>query len=125
LIEKYVKEKKVHSAKRNLRAIQMGAALLAAWTVLSILGCAATPTRESTGGYLDDATITTKVKGAIAADQKLAALQIKVETYKGIVELSGFVDSAQSKERAGEVASQVSGVKDVRNNLIVKTAASG
>jgi len=115
----------VHSAKRNLRAIQMGAALLAAWTILSILGCAATPTRESTGGYLDDATITTKVKGAIAADQKLAALQIKVETYKGIVELSGFVDSAQSKERAGEVASQVSGVKDVHNNLIVKTAASG
>jgi hyperosmotically inducible protein len=93
--------------------------------LLSILGCAATPTQESTGGYIDDATITTKVKAAIAADQKLAALQIKVTTYKGIVELSGFVDSDQIKERAWEVAGQVSGVTDVHNNLIVKTQVPG
>jgi osmotically-inducible protein OsmY len=93
--------------------------------LLSILGCAATLTRQSTGGYIDDATITTKVKAEIAKDQKMAVLQINVTTYKGIVELSGFVDSERTKERAGEIAAQVAGVTDVHNNLIVKTASSG
>jgi osmotically-inducible protein OsmY len=115
----------VQREESNLQAIRLGAVILASWMLLSILGCAATPTRQSTGGYIDDATITTKVKAAIAADQKLAVLQIKVITYKGIVELSGFVDSEQTKERAGEIASQVSGVKELHNSLIVKTAVSG
>jgi len=84
------------------------------------LGCASTPTRESSGQYVDDSVITTKVKGAIFDDPSLKVLQINVETFKGEVQLSGFVDTAQNVRRAGEVARGVTGVKSVKNNLIVK-----
>ena len=84
------------------------------------LGCAATQTSESTGQYVDDSAITTKVKAAIFDDANLKTLQISVETYKGEVQLSGFVDSAQNVRKAGEVARGVNGVVAVRNNLIVK-----
>ncbi|HEX8042061.1 BON domain-containing protein [Candidatus Deferrimicrobium sp.] len=84
------------------------------------LGCAATPKREGTGEYLDDSAITTKVKAAIFNDPSLKVFQINVETFKGEVQLSGFVDSSQSVSRAGEVARGVKGVKSVKNNLIVK-----
>ena len=84
------------------------------------LGCASTPTRESTGEYIDDSTITTKVKAAIFNDPSLKVLQINVETFKGEVQLSGSVDSDQVVNKAGEVARGVGGVKSVKNDLIVK-----
>ena len=84
------------------------------------VGCASTPTKESTGEYVDDSTITTKVKSAILGDSALKVFQINVETFKGEVQLSGFVDSAAAKQKAGEVARGVGGVKSVKNNLIVK-----
>ena len=84
------------------------------------LGCASTPKREGTGEYLDDSAITTKVKAAIFNEPTLKVFQINVETFKGEVQLSGFVDTAQSVTRAGEVARGVKGVKSVKNNLIVK-----
>jgi osmotically-inducible protein OsmY len=84
------------------------------------VGCASTPTHESSGEYVDDSTITTKVKAAIFNDPSLKVFQINVETFKGEVQLSGFVDSAQSVKKAGEVARSVGGVKSVKNNLIVK-----
>ena len=84
------------------------------------LGCAATQTRESSGQYVDDSAITTKVKAAIFDDPLLKVFQINVETFKGEVQLSGFVDSAQSIKKAGEVARGVKGVKSVKNSLIVK-----
>jgi len=84
------------------------------------LGCASTPKREGTGEYIDDSAITTKVKAAIFNDPSLKVFQINVETFKGDVQLSGFVDSAQSVKKAGEVARGVTGVKSVKNNLIVK-----
>ena len=84
------------------------------------LGCASTPTREGTGEYIDDSAITTKVKAAIFNDPSLKVFQINVETFKGEVQLSGFVDSAQSVKKAGEVARGVKGVTSVKNNLIVK-----
>lgn len=84
------------------------------------VGCASTPTREGTGEYVDDSAITTKVKAAIFNDPSLKVFQINVETFKGEVQLSGFVDSAQSVSKAGEVARGVAGVKSVKNNLIVK-----
>jgi len=84
------------------------------------LGCASTPKREGTGEYIDDSVITTKVKAAIFNDPSLKVFQINVETFKGEVQLSGFVDSAQSVKKAGEVARSVGGVKSVKNNLIVK-----
>jgi osmotically-inducible protein OsmY len=86
----------------------------------AFLGCASTPTRESTGEYVDDSVITTKVKAAIFNDPSLKVFQINVETFKGEVQLSGSVDSAQSVKKAGEVARSVGGVKSVKNNLIVK-----
>jgi len=88
--------------------------------VTVFVGCASTPTKESTGEYVDDSTITTKVKSAILGDSALKVFQINVETFKGEVQLSGFVDSAEMKTKAGEVARGVGGVKSVKNNLIVK-----
>ncbi|MBI4632311.1 MAG: BON domain-containing protein [Deltaproteobacteria bacterium] len=82
--------------------------------------CASTPTRESTGEYVDDAVITTKVKTLLAADDFLKAFQIGVETYRGTVQLSGFVNSQQAVDKAGEIAGGVNGVKSIKNNLIVK-----
>jgi osmotically-inducible protein OsmY len=88
--------------------------------VTAFLGCSSTPTREGTGEYFDDSAITTRVKAAIFDDPSLKVLQINVETFKGEVQLSGFVDSAQNVRRAGEVARSVKGVKSVKNDLIVK-----
>ena len=84
------------------------------------VGCASTPKKEGTGEYLDDSAITTKVKAAIFNDPALKVFQINVETFKGEVQLSGFVDTAQSVKKAGEVARGVKGVKSVKNSLIVK-----
>lgn len=88
--------------------------------ITAFLGCAATQKRESTGQYVDDSVITTKVKAAIFDDATLKTLQINVKTFKGIVQLSGFVDSAQSVTKAGEVAGSVNGVVSVKNDLVVK-----
>jgi len=103
--------------QRTFRA--MGAAALL-WAGVPCLGCASTSTRESTGQYVDDSTITAKVKTAFVEDSSLKSLQISVKTYKGVVQLSGFVDNRHMVARAGEVASQVPGVKDVKNDLAVK-----
>lgn len=84
------------------------------------MGCASTRTSEGTGEYVDDSAITTKVKSAILMDSALKVMQINVKTFKGEVQLSGFVDSAQSVEKAGEVARGVKGVVSVKNNLIIK-----
>lgn len=84
------------------------------------LGCSSTRTHESTGEYVDDSAITTKVKAAILGDPALKTLQISVKTYKGVVQLSGFVDSMDMVDKAGKVAGQVSGVREVKNDLTVK-----
>jgi len=84
------------------------------------MGCAATPKHESTGQYVDDSVITTRVKKAIFDESTLKMLQINVKTYQGIVQLSGFVDSSQSVSKAGEVARGVEHVVSVKNDLLVK-----
>jgi len=83
-------------------------------------GCAATPTRDSTGQYVDDTVITTKVKSALLGDEAVKSFAVGVETVKQVVQLSGFVNTAEQKSAAGRDAAAVFGVKDVRNNLIVK-----
>lgn len=88
--------------------------------ITAFLGCAATQTKQSTGELIDDSVITTKVKTAIFEEPSLKTLQINVKTFKGTVQLSGFVDSAQSVKKAGEVAGSVDGVKAVENDLVVK-----
>ena len=94
--------------------------MLCALLLATLVGCAGTKTRESTGQYIDDSAITTKVKAAIFAEESLKTLQITVVTFKGVVQLSGFVDSAASVTKAGKVASGVKGVKSVKNDLVVK-----
>jgi osmotically-inducible protein OsmY len=101
-------------------ASPMVRSLLVLLVMAVIAGCAGSRTQESTGEYFDDSTITGKVKAAILGDPDLKVLQINVETFKGVVQLSGFVNSPQAVSRAVEVARGVSGVKSVKNNLIVK-----
>jgi osmotically-inducible protein OsmY len=88
--------------------------------IATFVACASTPKQESTGEYIDDSVITTKIKSLLAADDFLKSFQISVETYKGNVQLSGFVDSQKAVEKAGEISGSVKGVKSVKNNLIVK-----
>lgn len=94
--------------------------LLTLSLVIMLAGCASTQKQDTAGQYLDDSVVTTRVKSAILGDPALKVSQISVETYHGTVQLSGFVDSPQSVKRAGEVAQGVQGVKEVKNNLIVK-----
>jgi osmotically-inducible protein OsmY len=84
------------------------------------VACASSPNRESTGEYVDDSVITTKVKALLAEDDFLKSFQIGVETYKGTVQLSGFVNSQNTVNKAVEITRSVKGVRSVKNNLIVK-----
>lgn len=90
-------------------------------TLATLVGCAGGESRKSTGEVIDDAAITTKVKTALIRDDTLSAFDINVETYKGTVQLSGFVESDEDVERAEEVASRVGGVVKVRNDLRVQS----
>jgi osmotically-inducible protein OsmY len=83
-------------------------------------GCASTPKQEGTGEYVDDTVITTKVKAAILGEQTLKSAEVNVETYKGVVQLSGFVKSSGDINKAVEVASKVPGVKSVKNDMRLK-----
>ena len=85
-----------------------------------VTGCASTAKQESTGEYLDDSVITNKVKAAILNDSALKVMQINVETFKGVVQLSGFVDSKAMAARAVEVARGVAGVKSVKADMRVR-----
>jgi osmotically-inducible protein OsmY len=84
------------------------------------MGCASTPTSSSTGEYIDDTAITAKVKTAIFNDETLKTNDISVETNKGRVQLSGFVDSSADIAQAGVVAKGVGGVTSVKNDLRLK-----
>ena len=86
----------------------------------SVLGCAGTPTQEGTGEYIDDTVITTKVKAAIFNEPTLKSTEINVETFKGTVQLSGFVNSRADINRAVAVARGVKGVKSVKNDMRLK-----
>jgi osmotically-inducible protein OsmY len=88
--------------------------------IATFVACASTPKQESTGEYVDDSVITTKVKSLLAADDFLKSFQIGVETFKGTVQLSGFVASQQAVDKAGEIARSVKGVTSVKNDLVVK-----
>lgn len=88
--------------------------------IAAFVACASTPKQSGTGEYIDDSVITTKVKSLLAADDFLKSFQISVESRKGIVQLSGFVDSQKAVNKAGQITRGVEGVTSVRNDLIVK-----
>lgn len=94
--------------------------LLCAIVLASLLGCAGTSKQESTGEYIDDSAITAKVKAAIFDAPSLKSADINVETFKGTVQLSGFVNSRADINQAGEVARRVAGVKSVKNDIRLK-----
>lgn len=106
--------------KTTIRSL---AALLTLGSGLALYtgGCAATPTRKSTGEFIDDATITSKVKTAFAQDPGVKALDVKVDTFKGNVQLNGFVNTAEEKARAEQIVRGIPGVVNVQNNVTVKT----
>jgi len=85
--------------------------------MVSALGCASKSEPQQPGAYMDDSWLTTKVKTAILDEPSLKVLQINVETYKGQVQLSGFVDNAASQAKAAEIARKVEGVTSVKNDL--------
>lgn len=94
--------------------------IMAALLFMSMLGCASTSKTTGTGEYIDDSVITTKVKTAIFNEPTLKAAEINVETFKGTVQLSGFVSDQADISRAVEVAKKVEGVKAVKNSMQVK-----
>lgn len=97
----------------------IGAVVMVA--TLAMVACASTRTTKSPGEQVDDSVTTGRVKAALIADPVTKAHQIDVETFKGTVQLNGFVDTSASKTRATEVAKSTKGVTSVRNNLTVKT----
>ena len=96
------------------------ALLIAAIMLALATGCAGDAKKESTGEYIDDTAITAKVKAAILDDPTLKVLQINVETYRGTVQLSGFVESRAMAERAVAAARRVAGVKGIRDDMRIR-----
>jgi len=99
--------------KMNLIVMTLG--------LLTLAACASTPTHQAPGEYVDDATITTKVKSALIANPVAKAHEIEVETFRGVVQLSGFVDTTTERDTAQKVAQNVGGVKSVHNNIEVRS----
>jgi len=95
-------------------------AIFLAVTLVSVVGCASTSKQEVTGEYIDDSVITTKVEAAILEEPTLKVAEINVETFKGVVQLSGFVTSQAASVKAVEVARGIPGVKSVKNDMRIK-----
>ncbi len=95
-------------------------ALFLAVSLTSVVGCSSTSKQEGTGQYIDDSVITAKVKAALIDDPTTKAIEINVETFKGVVQLTGFVSSQAAANRAVELANRVSGVASVKNDMRLK-----
>ena len=103
-----------------MKSVKTLATLFATLVLLGTLGCAATRTHEGTGQYIDDSVITTRVKAAILGEPGLKVAEINVETFKGVVQLSGFVSSRDDINKAVKLARAVNGVKSVTNSMQLK-----
>jgi len=103
-----------------MNAVKGFGAILTTLLLMAAVGCASTKTHEGTGQYVDDTVITTKVKAAILEEPGLKSSEINVETFKGVVQLSGFVSSSADISTATKVANAVAGVTSVKNDMHVK-----
>ncbi len=103
-----------------MNTFRFAVTLVAALTLGNLAGCAHSDKKETIGEYIDDTAITTSVKAAILNEPHLNVAEINVETYKGVVQLSGFVASPESVEKAARVARNVNGVKAVQNAISIK-----
>jgi osmotically-inducible protein OsmY len=108
--------------KKLSSAITMTALLAVLGGGVLLTGCAGNQTKESTGEVIDDSWITTKVKAAFVEDPMVSALNIKVETFKGVVQLSGFANNSTEVQRATEIARGIKGVKEVKNDVRLKSS---
>jgi osmotically-inducible protein OsmY len=99
---------------------KLASAFFLTLTLLTASGCASTQTQEGTGEYVDDSFITSKVKAAILNESSLSSAEINVETFKGVVQLSGFVNSKADINKAVTVARSISGVISVKNDMRLK-----
>jgi osmotically-inducible protein OsmY len=111
----------IKNTRALMHAAMLGSALLGS---IVIVGCSSTPTQQSTGQAIDDGVITAKVKSKLIEDPVTKAHQINVDTFKGTVQLSGFVESTEARNRALVLAKDVDGVKQVKDSLQVRKAAS-
>ena len=103
-----------------MKHLKLISAIIPALMVATLMGCASTATREGTGEYIDDTVITAKVKAAVLKEPTLKSAEVNVETFKGVVQLSGFVSDAGDVPKAAEVARGVKGVTSVKNDLRIK-----
>jgi osmotically-inducible protein OsmY len=103
-----------------MKNLKIATVLIAAFMLTAVVGCASTPTSASTGQHIDDSVITTSVKAAIFNDPTLKVNEIAVETFKGTVQLSGFVRSQDNMDTAVRVARGVKGVQSVKNDMRLK-----
>jgi osmotically-inducible protein OsmY len=101
-----------------LKTIALASAL--ALGAVTITGCAVARDQQTVGSYIDDTTITTQVKARFAEDPTVSAMSIKVETLKGVVQLSGFAKNSAERDQAATIAANVKGVARVTNDIIVK-----
>jgi hypothetical protein len=109
-----------HLENSTMQQLKRFSVFFLAVLLVSTLGCASTSTREGTGEYVDDSVITTKVKAAIFNEPTLRVAEINVETFKGVVQLSGFVRAQADMSKAVEVAHGIGGVKSVKNDMRLK-----
>jgi hyperosmotically inducible protein len=100
---------------------QMLLSAFVACSVLASAGCAVARDQSTVGEYVDDSTITTKVKAKFADDATVSAMAISVETLQGVVQLSGFAKSQAEKDRAAQLARDTKGVKSVKNDIVVRS----
>jgi hyperosmotically inducible periplasmic protein len=103
-----------------MKYVSLALAAAAALAAVQTSGCAVARDQQSVGSYIDDATLTTRVKGKFAENTTVSAMSIAVETLKGEVQLSGFAKSAAEKTMAGELARNTSGVRSVKNDIVVR-----
>jgi osmotically-inducible protein OsmY len=106
--------------KTTLKIFRAGAIAIGLAMTGNLVACASNGPHESTGQYVDDATISTKVRAAIVGDKNVTITEIKVTTFRGTVQLSGFVDNSAMITRAGDIAKGVEGVKSVDNDLKIR-----
>jgi hyperosmotically inducible periplasmic protein len=104
-----------------MKLATLALAAATALTVVTTTGCAVARDQQTVGSYIDDVTLTTRVKAKFAEDKAVSAMAINVETLKGVVQLSGFAKNAEERARAEQLARQTSGVNSVRNDIIVRS----
>ena len=102
----------------NIRPLIL--AVASAVALMSATGCAVLRDQESVGAYIDDTALTTRVKAKFAENKVVSAMSISVETLKGVVQLAGFAKSEDERDTAGRLARETSGVKSVRNDIVVR-----